>query len=95
MKLALLFGSFNPIHVGHVALATYIIDHTDLDRLWFVVSPQNPFKNIADLASVDDRLAMVRCAIADNDQFDACDVEFNMPKPSYTSHTLAHLKTIS
>ncbi len=91
MKIGLFFGSFNPIHIGHLVIANVMADQTDLDQVWFVVSPQNPFKRSKSLLHEFDRLKMVELAIADNFKFKASDVEFNMPKPSYTSDTLAYL----
>lgn len=91
MKVGLFFGSFNPIHIGHLVIADVMADQTDLDQVWFVVSPLNPFKSSNSLLHEFDRLKMVELAIADNFKFRASDVEFNMPKPSYTSDTLAYL----
>ena len=94
MKVALYFGSFNPIHVGHLALANYLCEFGGVDELWFVVSPRNPFKQQADLMDDDLRLQLVGKAIADYPKFQACDVEFSMPRPSYTYHTLQKLKEL-
>lgn len=91
MKVGLFFGSFNPIHIGHLVIADVMADQTDLDQVWFVVSPLNPFKSSSSLLHEFDRLKMVELAIADNFRFRASDVEFNMPKPSYTADTLAYL----
>lgn len=91
MRIGLFFGSFNPIHIGHLVIADVMADHTDLNEVWFVVSPQNPFKSSKTLLHEFDRLKMVELAVADNFKFRATDVEFNMPKPSYTSDTLAYL----
>jgi len=91
MRVGLFFGSFNPIHVGHLILANSMVEHADLDQVWFVVSPQNPFKKKKNLLHEFDRYAMVRQAIADNPKFNVTDVEFHMPKPSYTADTLAWL----
>lgn len=91
MHIGLFFGSFNPIHIGHLVIADVMADQTDLDQVWFVVSPLNPFKSSSSLLHEFDRLKMVELAIADNYKFRACDVEFNMPKPSYTADTLAYL----
>ncbi|MBO7418641.1 MAG: nicotinate-nucleotide adenylyltransferase [Bacteroidaceae bacterium] len=93
-KVALYFGSFNPIHVGHLALANYLCEFGGIDELWFVVSPRNPFKQQADLLDDDFRLQLVRLAIADYPKFQACDVEFSLPRPSYTYHTLQKLKEL-
>jgi nicotinate-nucleotide adenylyltransferase len=91
MRIGLFFGSFNPIHQGHLILSQFILNQTDLAEIWFVVSPQNPLKSMADLFPEDDRLEMVKLAIKDQDQFKACDVEFDMPRPSYTYNTLLEL----
>lgn len=91
MKIGLFFGSFNPIHIGHLVIANVMQDRTDLDEVWFVVSPQNPLKKQSALLHEFDRLKMVELAIADHFYFRASDVEFRMPKPSYTVDTLAFL----
>ena len=91
MRIGLFFGSFNPIHIGHLVIADVMADQTDLDEVWFVVSPLNPFKSSSSLLHEFDRLKMVELAIADNYKFRASDVEFNMPRPSYTADTLAYL----
>lgn len=93
MKIGLFFGSFNPIHIGHLALANFFVEFTDLDKLWFVVSPQNPFKERKNLLAENHRLYMVRIAIEDiPEKYQASNIEFNMPKPSYTIDTLTYLK---
>jgi nicotinate-nucleotide adenylyltransferase len=92
MKIGLFFGSFNPIHVGHLIVGNAAVEQTDLDQVWFVVSPQNPFKKSKNLLHEFDRLDMVRLAIGGNSKFRASDVEFRMPKPSYTIDTLQVLK---
>ncbi len=91
MKIGLFFGSFNPIHIGHLIIANTMAERGDIDQVWFVVSPQNPFKKRSNLLHEFDRLHMVRLAIADNPKLNATDVEFNMPKPSYTIDTLAYI----
>lgn len=91
MRIGLFFGSFNPIHQGHLILSQFILNQTDLAEIWFVVSPQNPLKSMADLYPEEDRLEMVKLAIKDQPQFKACDVEFDMPRPSYTYNTLLEL----
>lgn len=91
MKIGLFFGSFNPIHIGHLIIANAMVEDTDLQRIWFVVSPHNPFKSAKSLLHEFDRLDMVRLAIEDNDAFEATDIEFKMPRPSYTIDTLAWL----
>lgn len=92
MKIGLFFGSFNPIHVGHLIIAEHIIEHTELQQIWFVVSPQNPFKAQKSLLSEYNRLHLVHLAIQNNDHFKASDIEFALPKPSYTIDTLVYLK---
>lgn len=92
MKVGLFFGSFNPIHVGHLIIANYMATQTDLDEVWLVVSPQNPLKNKNSLARDYDRLHLVRLAIAENSLLRASRVEFDLPRPSYTIDTLTHLK---
>ncbi len=91
-KIGLFFGSFNPVHVGHMIIANYMSTQTDLDQVWMVVTPQNPLKNKASLARDSDRLHLVRMAIDDNVKLQASDIEFNLPKPSYTIDTLTYLQ---
>jgi len=90
VKTGLFFGSFNPIHTGHLIIANIMAEHTDLQRVWFVVSPQNPFKPGKSLLHAFDRFDMVRAAVADHYKIEVSDAEFHLPKPSYTVHTLAH-----
>ncbi|MGZ3903423.1 MAG: nicotinate (nicotinamide) nucleotide adenylyltransferase [Bacteroidia bacterium] len=92
MHTGLFFGSFNPIHVGHMVLANYMLEFTDLDEVWFVVSPHNPLKDKKTLLAQNHRLAMVRLAVEDHDGLKASNIEFKLPQPSYTINTLAHLK---
>lgn len=92
MKVGLYFGTFNPIHVGHLVIANYIADYTDLDQVWLMVTPQNPLKVKSSLLADYHRLALVRVAIEDNDNLRVSDIEFKLPKPNYTSTTLAYLK---
>jgi nicotinate-nucleotide adenylyltransferase len=91
MKIGLFFGSFNPIHVGHLIIANYMIEFTDLDKIWFVVSPQNPFKLHDNLLPEKHRLNMVQLAIQNNPYFEVSDIEFTLAKPSFTIHTLEAL----
>ena len=91
MNIGLFFGSFNPIHVGHLIIANVVREQTDLQQVWFVVSPQNPFKKAKNLLNEYDRLRMVELAVEDNYDLRACNIEFSMPKPSYTADTLAYL----
>lgn len=90
--IGLFFGSFNPVHVGHLIIANYMVNYTDLDEVWFVVSPQNPFKEKKSLGNMYDRLEMVNLAIEGEDHLRVSDIEFGLPKPSYTIDTLIHLK---
>ncbi|HEY3403658.1 MAG TPA: nicotinate (nicotinamide) nucleotide adenylyltransferase [Ohtaekwangia sp.] len=92
VKIGLFFGSFNPIHMGHLIIANLVAETTDLKKVWFVVSPQNPFKPSKGLLHEFDRYDMVRAAIYDNYKLEVSDIEFNLPKPSYTIHTLVHLR---
>lgn len=89
--IGLFFGSFNPIHVGHLIIANSMLENGPLDKVWFVVTPQNPLKPSKGLLHEFDRFDMVKAAIEDNYKFEASDVEFHLPKPSYTAYTLAHL----
>lgn len=91
MKIGLFFGSFNPIHIGHLILANYLIEHTDMDELWFVVSPQNPFKDKKSLLNDNIRLEMVELAIKNYPKMRASNIEFSLPQPSYTIDTLTYL----
>ena len=91
MTVGLFFGSFNPIHIGHLAIANYMLAFTEITELWFVVSPHNPFKKRQNMLSEADRLHLVNLAIEDHPSYRACDVEFRMPKPSYTIDTLVYL----
>lgn len=90
-QVGLFFGSFNPIHVGHLIIANYMVNYTSLDEVWIVVSPQNPFKEKKSLGNMYDRLEMVNLAIEGHDKLRVSDVEFGLPQPSYTIDTLTHL----
>ena len=92
MHIGLFFGSFNPIHVGHMVLANYMASFTDLEQVWLVVSPHNPLKEKASLLNQNQRLHMVNLAIGDSDRLKSSNIEFSLPQPSYTVNTLAHLK---
>jgi nicotinate-nucleotide adenylyltransferase len=92
MKVGLFFGSFNPIHLGHLIIANTVAENTDYQQVWFVISPHNPFKKSTSLLHEHDRLEMVRAAIADNPKLNASDIEFRLPRPSYTIDTLTHLQ---
>ena len=90
-KIGIYSGSFNPIHHGHVMLANYLVEFSDLDELWFVVSQQNPLKKKEDLLDDDERLKMVQLAVDDDSRFKVSDIEMHLPTPSYTINTLAAL----
>ncbi len=92
MKIGLFFGSFNPIHIGHLIIANFMATQTDLDKVWLVVSPQNPLKLKKTLARDYDRLHLAKLGIGDNSRVEASQVEFALPKPSYTVDTLAFLR---
>ncbi len=92
MKIGLFFGSFNPVHVGHMIIANHMVQHTDLKEVWLVVTPHNPFKKKISLANDHDRLHLVNLAIGDNHSLKASNIEFSLPKPSYTIDTLTYLK---
>jgi len=92
MQVGLYFGSFNPIHHGHLIIANYLLENTDLDQIWFVVSPQNPLKPSASLLNEYHRLFLVQAAIEGENNLKATDIEFKLPKPSYTVDTLAYLQ---
>lgn len=92
MKIGLYFGSFNPIHHGHLIIASYIIQNTPMDQLWFVVSPQNPLKPAAGLLNEYHRLALVQLAIEGEKRMRAVDIEFRLPRPSFTIDTLTYLQ---
>lgn len=91
-KIGLFFGSFNPIHIGHLILANHMVEFTDIHELWFIVSPQNPFKSRSNLLEQHHRLEMVNLAIENYPRMKASDIEFSMPKPSYTIDTLTFLQ---
>jgi nicotinate-nucleotide adenylyltransferase len=91
-SIGLFFGSFNPIHTGHLIIASAIAEEANLEKIWFVVSPQNPFKPSKSLLHEFDRYDMVQAAIADNHRLMVTDVEFHLPRPSFTIHTLDHLR---
>jgi nicotinate-nucleotide adenylyltransferase len=91
-KIGLFFGSFNPIHIGHLILGDFLANNTDLSEVWFVVSPHNPHKKKANLLVDHHRLAMVKIAVENNPSLKASNIEFGLPKPSYTVFTLQKLK---
>lgn len=90
-KIGLFFGSFNPIHIGHLIIANIMAEHADLKKVWLIVSPQNPLKPSKGLLHEFDRYDMAKAAVADHYKIEVSDVEFHLPKPSYTIHTLAYL----
>lgn len=92
MKIGLYFGSFNPVHVGHLIIVNHILNESELEKIWFIVSPLNPFKDSHNLMNEYDRLHLVKKAIEEDPRLKASDIEFSLPKPSYTVHTLAYLK---
>ena len=92
IRTGIFSGSFNPIHIGHLALANYLCEYEGLDEVWFMVTPQNPFKQQADLWDERLRLKLVELATADYPRFAASDFEFRLPRPSYTVHTLEKLR---
>lgn len=91
-KTGIFSGSFNPIHIGHLALANYLCEYEGLDEIWFMVSPQNPLKAQQKLWSDEFRLKLVKAAIQDYPRFHASDFEFHLPRPSYSVHTLQKLR---
>ena len=92
MKVGLYFGSFNPIHIGHLIIANYMADYTDFDQVWLVVSPHNPHKKKSSLLADNHRLTLVQIAVEGNNKIKASNIEFKLTKPSYTVTTLAYLK---
>lgn len=92
MKIGLYFGTFNPIHVGHLIIANHIVENSDLDQLWMVVTPHNPLKKKSGLLADYHRLQMVHLATEDYDKIIPSDIEFKLPQPNYTVNTLAHLQ---
>lgn len=91
VRIGIFSGSFNPVHAGHLILANYLCEFTDMDEVWFVVTPHNPLKEAGDLLDDDMRLEMTRLALEEFDRMKVLDVEFHMPRPSYTIDTLARL----
>jgi nicotinate-nucleotide adenylyltransferase len=94
MFTGLFLGSFNPIHVGHLLIANYVVEYTPLEEIWFVISPHNPLKDKNTLIDEHHRLMMVKSSIQNDGRFRACDVEFSLPKPSFTIDTLRKLKSL-
>ena len=92
MKIGLFFGSFNPMHIGHKVIASYMAEFSELEQVWFVVSPQNPLKQKQSLLDQYHRLMIIRMELEDNPKLEVSDIEFGMPQPSYTIDTLVRLK---
>lgn len=92
IKTGLYFGSFNPVHIGHMAIANYIYEYSGLDEIWFVVSPHNPLKKKSSLLPGHHRLRLTEIAIADDSRFRVSDIESTLPQPSYTIDTLSYLR---
>lgn len=92
MKIGLYFGSFNPIHIGHLIIANQLVEHSDLDQIWFVVTPHNPFKKKSTLLDNFQRLEMVYLATKDYSKLKESNIEFNLPQPNYTINTLTYLQ---
>src|SRR5215475_2977283 len=92
MKTGLYFGSFNPVHNGHLIIANHFLNFTDIEKIWFIVSPQNPFKENHSLLNEYNRLHLLRVATEEDNRVKVLDIEFNLPKPSYTAITLVHLE---
>jgi len=92
MQIGLYFGSFNPIHIGHLIIANHILNEAGIEKIWFVVSPLNPFKEPENLMNEYERFHLVQKAIENDTRVKATDIEFSLPRPSYTVHTLAYLK---
>jgi nicotinate-nucleotide adenylyltransferase len=92
MKIGLYFGTFNPIHIGHLAIANYMVEFSDLDEIWMVVTPHNPHKKKSSLLDNNHRIAMVDIAVEEYSKIKSSKIEFNLPQPNYTVHTLAVLE---
>ena len=90
-KVGLYFGTFNPIHIGHLAIANHMVEFSDLDEVWMVVTPHNPFKKKASLLADNHRLQLVEIATEDYPKLKASNIEFKLPQPNFTVHTLAHI----
>ncbi|MDD2798215.1 MAG: nicotinate (nicotinamide) nucleotide adenylyltransferase [Bacteroidales bacterium] len=91
-KIGIFSGSFNPIHIGHLALANYLCEYEQLDEVWFVVSPHNPLKNSEDLQNEEQRLEWTKLAIGSYPKFRVSEIEFTLPRPSYSIQTLHALR---
>ena len=91
-RVGLYFGSFNPVHLGHLVIANHMLQHAELDEVWLVVTPTSPHKQGVDLIPEKHRLQMVKLALADHPQLRASSVEFDLPRPNYTARTMEHLR---
>ncbi len=92
MKIGLYFGTFNPIHIGHLIIANHFAEYSDLDKIWMVITPHNPFKKKKSLLDNHHRYQLVLEAVEEYPKIEASTIEFNLPQPNYTSNTLAHLQ---
>ena len=92
MKIGLYFGTFNPVHVGHLIIANHFAEYSDLDKIWMVITPHNPFKKKKTLLDNNHRYQLVLEAVEEYPKIEASTIEFNLPQPNYTSNTLAHLQ---
>nr|WP_321246518.1 nicotinate (nicotinamide) nucleotide adenylyltransferase [uncultured Psychroserpens sp.] len=92
MKIGLYFGTFNPIHIGHLTIANHLAEHSDLDKIWFVVTPHSPFKKKSSLLDNRQRFEMVYRATKDYEKLEPSDIEFDLPQPNYTINTLTYLQ---
>jgi len=92
MKVGLFFGTFNPIHIGHMIIANYIVEFSDLDEVWFVITPQSPFKQKMSMLSNHHRLSIANIAVENYPKLKTSDIEFNLPQPNYTINTLAYIE---
>lgn len=92
MKIGLYFGTFNPIHIGHLAIANHMAEYSDLDKIWMVITPHNPFKKKSSLLNNHHRYQMVMEAVEHYDKIEPSNIEFDLPQPNYTVYTLAHLE---
>lgn len=91
-KIGLMFGTYNPIHIGHTLIAKWIVENSDLDAVWLVVSPLSPYKQGIELVATEKRLEMAQIAVHDDDKISVCDAELHLPKPSYTVDTIDYLR---
>lgn len=93
-KIGLYFGTFNPMHIGHLIIANHMVENSDLDEIWMVVTPHNPFKKKSSLLDNHERFEMIYRATANYQKINPSDIEFNLPQPNYTIHTLAHISEV-